>query len=74
MSGTYDAVNDTLTIVKFDFNADNGVYVNSMWEYQNEPFKGNVINSYNDVALEDGSIMGTFYEIKTSSPATNLQP
>jgi len=32
-----------------------------------------VINSYNDGPLEDGSIMGPFYEIETSSPAANLK-
>jgi len=74
MAGAYDAENGTLTIVKFNFSADNDVYVNSMWEYQDEPFKGDVINSYNDGPLEDGSIMGPFYEIETSSPAANLKP
>ena len=74
MAGAYDAENGTLTIVKFNFNVENGTYVNSMWEYQAEPFKGDVINSYNDGPLEDGSIMGPFYEIETSSPAANLQP
>jgi len=74
MAGAYDAENGTLTIVKFNFNAENDVYVNSMWEYQDEPFKGDVINSYNDGPLEDGSIMGPFYEIETSSPAANLHP
>jgi hypothetical protein len=73
MAGAYDAENETLTIVKFNFNAENNLYVNSMWEYQNEPFKGDVINSYNDGPLEDGSIMGPFYEIETSSPAANLK-
>lgn len=74
MAGAYDAENGTFTIVKFNFNAENDVYVNSMWEYQNEPFKGDVINSYNDGPLEDGSIMGPFYEIETSSPAASLKP
>jgi hypothetical protein len=74
IAGAYDAENGTLTIVKFNFNADNDIYVNSMWEYQEKPFKGDVINSYNDGPLEDGSIMGPFYEIETSSPAANLQP
>lgn len=60
MAGAYDAVNEPLTIVKFYFNANNGVYVISMREYQNKPSKSDVINSYNDVPLEDGSIMGTF--------------
>lgn len=73
VAGSYDAVNGTLTIVKFNFDAANDVYVNSMCEYQHEPFKGDVINSYNDGPLEDGSIMGPFYEIETSSPAANLK-
>ncbi|MFT3752312.1 MAG: hypothetical protein QM800_05355 [Paludibacter sp.] len=72
VAGAYDAVNGTLTVVKFNFDADNDLYVNSMWEYQDEPFKGDVINSYNDGPLEDGSIMGPFYEIETSSPAAHL--
>ena len=73
-AGAYDAENGTLTIVKFSFyeNSDH-VYVNSMWEFQDEPFKGDVINSYNDGPLEDGSIMGPFYEIETSSVAANLK-
>ncbi|HEY5592530.1 MAG TPA: DUF6786 family protein [Paludibacter sp.] len=75
VSGAYDAENGTLTIVKFSFyNRNEDVFVNSMWEFQTEPFKGDVINSYNDGPLEDGSIMGPFYEIETSSSAANLKP
>jgi hypothetical protein len=72
-AGAYDAENGTLTIVHFNFEKKDDVYVNSMWEHQNEPFKGDVINSYNDGPLEDGSIMGPFYEIETSSPAAHLK-
>ena len=72
-AGAYDAENGTLTIVHFNFEKQDNVYVNSMWEYQKEPFKGDVINSYNDGPLEDGSIMGPFYEIETSSPAAHLK-
>ena len=74
VAGAYDAENGTLTIVKFNFDIEKNVYVNSMWEYQDEPFKGDVINSYNDGPLEDGSIMGPFYEIETSSTAAALKP
>jgi hypothetical protein len=75
VAGAYDAENGTLTIVKFSFyNRSEDVFVNSMWEYQTEPFKGDVINSYNDGPLEDGSIMGPFYEIETSSAAAKLKP
>ena len=72
--GAYDKENGTLTIVKFSFDASKNEYVNSMWEHQAEPFKGDVINSYNDGPLEDGSIMGPFYEIETSSAAARLAP
>ncbi len=40
---------------------------------QDDPFSGDVINSYNDGPLEDGSQMGPFYEIETSSPALALK-
>ncbi len=74
-AGAFDAENGTLTIVKFSYNENtDNVYVNSMWKYQDEPFKGDVINAYNDGPLEDGSIMGPFYEIETSSAAANLNP
>jgi len=74
VAGAYNAENETLTIVKFNFDIKKNIYVNSMWEYQVDPFKGDVINSYNDGPLEDGSIMGPFYEIETSSPAACLKP
>ncbi|MFI3322429.1 MAG: DUF6786 family protein [Rikenellaceae bacterium] len=72
--GAIDRENDTLTVVKFSFDENNSCYVNSMWQHQDEPFKGDVINSYNDGPLEDGTIMGPFYELETSSPAANLKP
>ena len=45
----------------------------SKWEMQNEPYKGDVINSYNDGPLEDGTQMGPFFEIESSSPALRLR-
>jgi hypothetical protein len=50
------------------------MYVNSKWELQKEPYKGDVINSYNDGPLQDGSQMGPFYEVESSSPAKELKP
>jgi hypothetical protein len=44
-----------------------------MWELQKEPFKGDVLNSYNDGPLADGSQMGPFYELESSSPAAQLK-
>ena len=50
-------------------------YVNSMWELQNEPFRGDTINSYNDGPATPGAKpMGPFYELETSSPAAALAP
>lgn len=72
--GSYDALNKVLTIVKFNFNPEKTDYVNSMWELQEKPFKGDVVNAYNDGPLDDGSIMGPFYELETSSAAANLKP
>jgi hypothetical protein len=48
------------------------MYVNSKWELQKEPYKGDVVNSYNDGPLADGSQLGPFYEIESSSSAKEL--
>lgn len=73
-AGAYDSINHTLTIIKFSIPQQKAIYVNSMWEHQEEPFRGDVINAYNDGPLEDGSIMGPFYELESSSPAAALKP
>lgn len=50
-------------------------YVNSKWEIQSEPFKGDVLNAYNDGPPEPGvKPMGPFYELESSSPAKALKP
>jgi hypothetical protein len=72
--GSFDAENGVLTIVKFSFDRGKSEYVNSMWEHQDDPFEGDVVNSYNDGPLPDGSQMGPFYELETSSAAANLNP
>lgn len=74
VAGSYDTVTRTLTVVKFSFREGDNDYVNSMWEFQKEPYKGDVLNSYNDGPLADGSQMGPFYELESSSPAAQLQP
>ena len=44
-----------------------------MWEIQDEPYRGDVINSYNDGPPSPGAPpLGPFYEIETSSPAVPL--
>jgi hypothetical protein len=73
--GSYDAVNKVLTIVQYNKPADAVDYVNSMWELQDEPYKGDVVNSYNDGPPEPGAEpLGPFYELETSSPAAALKP
>lgn len=73
--GSYDAVNDVLTIVEYTKPEGITDYVNSMWEIQDQPFAGDVVNSYNDGPPEPGGRpLGPFYELETSSPAYELKP
>ncbi len=73
ISGSYDWKAGTVTIVHFNQPPDERNYVNSMWELQEEPYRGDVINSYNDGPPSPGApVLGPFYEIETSSPAALL--
>ncbi|UII75395.1 hypothetical protein LV716_14175 [Flagellimonas sp. HMM57] len=73
VAGSYDAVNQILTITLFEVDAD-AAYLNQEWNLDADPFKGDAINAYNDGPLEDGSQMGPFYEIESVSPAAFLKP
>jgi hypothetical protein len=74
-AGSYDAARRVLTVVQYTRPSGATNYVNSMWEIQREPFKGDVINSYNDGPPEPGKPpLGPFYELETSSPALSLAP
>jgi hypothetical protein len=68
----FDFEKNTLTIVIPQVHKE-APYVNSKWELQKEPYKGDVINSYNDGPLADGTQMGPFFEIESSSPAMELK-
>lgn len=72
--GSYDAANGVLTLVHFSKPDDAVDYVNSMWEIQEAPFAGDVVNSYNDGPAAGAAPMGPFYELETSSPAAALAP
>jgi hypothetical protein len=75
MAGSYDAAAHVLTLVQYTHPAGASRYVNSMWEIQREPYKGDVINSYNDGPVAPGKPpLGPFYELETSSPALDLAP
>jgi hypothetical protein len=71
-AASFDFKRNILTILHFEIDK-NAAYVNSKWEMQKEPFKGDVINSYNDGPLADGSQLGPFYEIESSSSAKELK-
>ena len=72
--GSYDSEQKVLTLLWCSVPSAPKAYVNSKWGVQDNPFKGDMINSYNDGPVEDGSIMGPFYEIETSSPGADLKP
>jgi hypothetical protein len=73
--GSYDVINKVLTIVQYNKPQGAIDYVNSMWQLQEHPYKGDVVNSYNDGPAEPGAKpLGPFYELETSSPAAALKP
>ena len=73
--GSYDADNRVLTLVQYTMSEKATDYVNSMWEIQEDPYAGDIINSYNDGPPEPGAEpLGPFYELESSSPAVALAP
>jgi hypothetical protein len=72
IAASFDFKNNVLTLLLLRVDK-NGMYVNSKWELQKQPYKGDVINSYNDGPLQDGSQLGPFYEIESSSAASELK-
>jgi len=72
--GSFDYQNNILTLLFCNLPDGITTYVNSAWQIQEDPFSGDAFNSYNDGPLEDGSQMGPFYELETSSPAAALSP
>ena len=72
VAASFDFRNNVLSIIFFPVD-NNGLYVNSKWEIQKQPYKGDVVNSYNDGPLKDGTQLGPFYEIESSSPAMELK-
>ncbi|CAN5470854.1 hypothetical protein BH11BAC5_BH11BAC5_38090 [soil metagenome] len=72
IAASFDFKKNVLTVIIPQVNKA-AEYVNSKWEQQKEPYKGDVINSYNDGPLADGTQMGPFYEVESSSPALELK-
>lgn len=73
--GSYDAEHHLLTIVQEEPLPDpQADYVNNSWAIQDQPFRGDAINAYNDGPQTDGARLGHFYEMETLSPAVELVP
>jgi hypothetical protein len=75
IAGSYDAARGVLTIVQFTVPEGVTDYVNSEWKLQDNPYGGDVANSYNDGPPAPGKKpLGPFYELESSSPAAALEP
>jgi len=75
IAGSYASDSRVLTIITCSQQPGVTDYVNSMWvPFQQEPFRGDVINAYNDGPLPDGAQLGPFYELESSSPAAAAAP
>ncbi len=72
--GSIDFDNGILTISKFS-RARDGRYLKNGWQMHQDPFGGDVVNSYNDGPPEPGvPPLGGFYELENLSPARELGP
>ncbi len=72
--GSYDAQNGVLTIAQYNQSSKPEMYVNSAWKIQENPYCGDVVNTYNDGPAAPGQgQLGAFYELESSSPARELQ-
>jgi hypothetical protein len=74
LMGSFDLGKNILTLLYCKLPGGTADYVNSAWQLQDNPYSGDAFNSYNDGPLADGSQMGPFYELETSSPAASLKP
>lgn len=72
IAASYDFRQNVLTLILFPVD-NTGRYVNSTWKLQDKPYQGDVVNAYNDGPQADGTQMGPFYEIESSSAANELK-
>ena len=72
--GSYNAADGVLTIVHYTRPEGVEDYVNSLWEMQEKPYGGDVVNSYNNGPTEPGGEAAAFFELESSSPAAALEP
>jgi len=77
VAGSIDFTRKILTLVEFSLPDEPAkeMYVNNYWKLpQDQPYQGDVFNSYNDGPPEPGvPALGGFYELETLSPARELK-
>ena len=73
IAGNYDPDAKRLIITTFDVDKD-AIYLSQEWNPAKDPLAGDAMNAYNDGPLDDGSIMGPFFELESVSPAAFLKP
>jgi hypothetical protein len=69
--GSFDFDTNRLTITFYETDK-NDSFLNSEWNIQEKPFEGDVLNVYNDGPDENGTILGPYYELETSSSSKEL--
>lgn len=75
IAGSIDMQRGVLTLVHFTMPPEptGYSYVNNLWGAQEQPYQGDVFNSYNDGPSEPGrAALGGFYELESLSPAAQL--
>jgi hypothetical protein len=71
--GSFDFHTNTLTVVIYKTDKSQ-VFLNSEWNMQDKPFEGDVLNVYNDGPDENGTVLGPYFELETSSSSRELHP
>jgi hypothetical protein len=73
--GSYDADRGVVTVVQYPKPIFRTDFVDSRWDQKGDPYRGDVINVYNDGPATPGAgQLGAFYELESSSPALALEP
>ena len=72
--GSYDPEHNLLTIVTCTQGKPGAEYLNSAWEIQKEPSKGDALTANNNVFSGAESKLEPFYGLETFSPAAFLKP
>jgi len=73
--GSMDFRRNILTVMLFNLPERATFYANNSWEIQKEPYKGDVVNSYNNGPEGvDADVPECFYELETLSTVKELAP